>query len=121
MIALTTPHAVNSVLGGDTPINYDHVVLSPITFNPIARTVTATVRLTSTVSPNMDVVTGSLTVDLGPGILVFKVEQLDILRRMQLSGAQITAVQNILNSAQNQIESGLISVGVVAGTQSTGA
>lgn len=121
MITLTTAHQVNSVLGGNTPIGYNHQVLSPFTMNPVTRKIESQIRLTSIQNPEMDVILGSLSIDLGPGVLVIKVEQLNFQRRVQLSAGQITSVQNILNNAQNALESGLITLGIVAGVQSTGA
>ena len=121
MITLTTAHTVNSVLGGNTPVGYNHQVISPFTLNPVTRKVDGTVRLTSIASPEMDVIFGTLSIDLGPGILLIKVEQLNFQRRVQLSAGQITAVQNVINNAQNALEAGLITLGVVAGVQSTGA
>ena len=121
MITLTAAHQVNSILGGNTPIGYDHQVLSPITVNPITRRIDAGVRLTSISNPEMDVIIGSLSIDLGPGVLTMKVEQLDFQRRVQLSAGQITAIQTILNNVQNALEAGVITMGIVAGVQSTGA
>ncbi len=119
-ITLTTAASINTVLGGNTPVDYDHAVLSPIDFDPVANEISGTVRLTSTSSPEMDVITGSLEINLGQARLIFKVPQLDMVRKMNLSGAQITAIQTVMSDAQDAMESGLISVGVVAGTQSTG-
>lgn len=121
MITLTTPSQVNSVLGGNAPIGYNQQVLSPITINPTTRRVDAQIRLTSQSNPEMDVIFGSLSIDLGPGILLIKVEQLNFQRRVQLSAGQIASVQTIINNAQNALEAGLISLGIVAGVQSTGA
>lgn len=119
-IELTTPSTINTVLGGNTLVSYDHVVLSPITINPVSLLLNATVRLTASAEPDMDVVTGNLTINLSQGTLLFIVEQLDIVRRMQLSPGQITSVQNILDDTQDAIEAGLIAIGVVDGIQSTG-
>ena len=121
MITLTTPAQINSVLGGNTPIGYDHLVLAPFTMDPFTRKIEGTIRLTSTTNPEMETVFGRLSIDLGPGVLVVRVEQVDLMRRIQLTPGQITAVQNILNNAQNALEGGLITVGVVAGAQSAGA
>lgn len=121
MITLTTPAQINSVLGGNAPVGYNRTVLAPIVMDPVARKITGTLRLTSSTVPDMPVITGSMTIDLGPGSLEVRVEQLDFYRKLQLSGPQITTVQGWINTAQNNIEAGLIAVGVIAGTQSTGA
>lgn len=120
-ITLTTPAQINSVLGGNVLIDYDHVVLAPVTTNATTNTVVATVRLTSSTAPDMDVISGSLNINAGSGVLVFTVPQLDMVRKMQLSAGQITAVLNIISDTQDALESGLISIAVVDGIQSTGA
>jgi len=121
MITLTTAHQVNSVLGGTTPIGYNHQVLAPFTMNPVTRRIEATLRLTSISNPEMDVISGALVIALGPATLVIKVDQLDFQRRVQLSAGQINAVQTVMNNAQHALESGLITIGVVAGVPSPGA
>ena len=119
-ITLTTASQVNTLLGGSSTVAYDHVVISPLTFNPVNNTINGTVRLTSSTEPDMDVITGSLVIDNGTGSLLIDISQLDIRRKMQLSPAQILSVQGIMNNSQDSIESGLIGVGVIDGTQSTG-
>jgi hypothetical protein len=119
-ITLTTPSQINTVLGGNTLVSYDHVVLSPINFSPVDLIISATIRLTASVNPEMDVVTGNLRISLSQGTLLLTIEQLDIVRKMQLSAGQITAIQTIINNTQDALEAGLVSVGVVEGTQSTG-
>lgn len=109
------------MLGGDAPVGYNHLVLSPINLSPVDRTVTGQLRLTSTTNPEMPVIQGALSILLGPGTLEVRVEQLDFYRKLALSAGQITAVQGWINTAQNNIEAGLITVGVINGTQSTGA
>ena len=119
-ITLTTPASLNTILGGNTLVDYDHVVLSPLNFNPVENTVSSTVRITASGDPEMDVVIGSLSINVGQGKLTFQVPQLDMVRKMQLSAPQITAIQTIMSNAQDALESGLISVGVIAGVQATG-
>lgn len=121
MITLTTPAQINSVLGGNVPVGYNHLVLSPFTMSPEERHVVGSLRLTATTNPEMPVILGSLSIQLGPGSMEVRVEQLDFYRKLTLSGAQITTVQGWINSAQNSIEAGLVAVGVIAGTQSAGA
>ncbi len=120
-ITLTTPPQIKTILGGSDLATYDHVVVSPMTLNAIKQTITANVRLTSSADPEMDVVMGNVTIDASTGKLVFAVPQLDMIRKMQLSGGQITAVLGIISDAQDALESGLIAVGTIDGTQSTGA
>jgi len=120
-ITLTTPSQINSVLGGNVLIDYDHVVLTPITINQVTNILSATVRLTSSANPEMDVITGNLNINAGTGTLLFTVEQLDMVRKMQLSAGQITAVLGIMSNAQDALENGLINITVIDGIQATGA
>jgi len=119
-ITLTVPAQINSVLGGNVLIDYDHVVLTPITINQVTNVLSASVRLTSSVNPEMDVITGNLNINAGTGTLLFTVEQLDMVRKMQLSAGQITAVLSIMSNAQDALENGLINISVIDGTQATG-
>lgn len=120
MISLTTPAQINSVLGGNAPVNYDKLVLSPFTLDAIANTVSGTLKLTSTGNPDMQPITGGLKVVVGAGELVIEVPQLDFYRRVTLSAGQQQSVQTIVRNAQNALEAGLIGLGVIAGGQSTG-
>ena len=120
MITLTTAAQINSVLGGNTPVGYDHLVLSPTTMDPIANTVHGTLRLTSTAVPEMQAITGTLNINASSGVLIVEVSQLDFYRRVQMSAGQISAVIAIIRNAQNALESGLVSLGVIAGTQAPG-
>lgn len=121
MITLTTPAQINSVLGGSVPVAYDHLIVSPLTHDPMALTVTGTIRMTSTAAPDMQPITGRLTVNASSGVLEVEVGQLDFYRRIRLSAPQITAVNTMISNAQNAVEAGLVGMGVIAGTQSTGA
>lgn len=121
MIALTTPAQINSILGGSAPVAYDHLVISPLTHDPMALTISGTIRLTSTANPDMQPITGRLNVNNSAGTLEVEVQQIDFYRRIRLSGPQITAVNTLISNAQNAVEQGLINMGVIAGVQSTGA
>jgi hypothetical protein len=121
MITLTTPAQINSVLGGNAPVGYDHLVLVPFTMDPSALTVNGTLRLTSSGNPTMQPILGRLSINGGSGVLEVQVEQLDFYRRLQLSGPQISSVTTIIRNAQNALEAGLIGLSVIAGVQSTGA
>jgi hypothetical protein len=121
MITLTTPTAINSVLGGNVPIAYDKLVVGPFTFDPIAMTVNGHLRLSSTSNPDMQAITGTLQISTATAKLEIAVSQLDFYRRVTLTGPQNTAVMNIIRNAQDALESGLVSLGVISGTQSLGA
>lgn len=121
MITLTTPPQINSILGGSAPVAYNHLVLAPFSLDPFTLLVTGTLRLTSTTVPAMQPIIGSLQINNSSGVLTISVPQLDFYRQIQLSGPQIASVNTIIQNAQNGLEAGLVTLGVIAGTQSTGA
>src|SRR5688572_7241082 len=98
MITLTTPAQINSVLGGNAPVGYDKLVLSPFTMDPVQGTVHGTLRLTSNASPDMQAITGTLSI-VGSTLIV-EVAQLDFYRRITLSAGQRTSVTGIIANAQ---------------------
>ncbi len=120
MITLTIPSAVKSVLGGSTTINYDKFVLSSIVYDTVLQTMTCAVRITSAANPDMQAVTGRMMANVATAKLEIQVDQLDFYRRISLTGPQNTAIQTQIVNAQNACESGLITLGVVAGVQSAG-
>lgn len=120
MITLTTPAQINSVLGGNAPIAYNKLVLAPLTMDGVNQTIAGTVRLTATASASMQPIVGTLRISVPAAELVIEVPQLDFYRRIVLSSAQNTAVLGYIEAAQAQVEGGLISLGVIAGTRTAG-
>ena len=121
MITLTTPPSVNSVLGGNAPINYDRFALSSISYDTVSMQVNALIRITSSANPDMQPVTGNLTINTVTAKLTIAVPQLDFYRQVTLTGPQNTIVQdNVIRASQNTLESGLITLGVTAGVQAPG-
>lgn len=123
MITLTSPAVINAVLGGSLPVSYDKLVLSSLTHNPVNMTVTGSVLLTATAAPDMQPLTGNLSIwaQLSQGGLEISVTQIDFYRKVKLSSAQAQAVMGMITNAQTAIEAGLISLGIIIGTQTTGA
>jgi hypothetical protein len=120
MITLTVPHQVNSVLGGNVPVNYDKLVLGPFVMDGVTQTINGTLRLTSTAVPAMQPIIGTLRISVPTSELVIEVQQLDFYRRIVLSSGQNTAVLGQIEAAQAQLENGLVSLGVIAGTRTAG-
>lgn len=121
MITLTSPATINSVLGGNAPISYDKFVLTSITYDTVNKHVSARVSITSTGNPDMQAVDGSMTINCITAKLTIQVPQLDFYRQVTLTGPQNTFVtDNVIRASQNTLEAGLVSLGVVAGTQATG-
>lgn len=121
MITLNAPPAVTSVLGGTGTVSYDKFVLESINYNTVNMVVQAQVRITSTANPDMQAITGQLTITVGTGKLEIQVNQLDFYRRISMTGPQSTYVTDQIRATQNALEAGLVSLGVIAGTQATGA
>jgi hypothetical protein len=120
MITLTTPHEVNSVLGGAAPVAYNKLVLGPFTMDGVTQTITGTLRLTSTSTPTMQPIMGRVQISVPAAEVIVEVAQLDFYRRIVTTSAQNTAILNQIEAAQAQLENGLVSLGVVAGTRSAG-
>lgn len=121
MITLTSPEQINSVLGGNVPVSYDKLVIKPFTFDASLMTVRGTLALSSTAEPEMQEITGRLEIDTASARLEIAVQQLDFYRRVALTGPQNDAVMTIIRDAQNSLEDGLVSLGVIDGTQAPGA
>ena len=120
MITLTTAEEIRIVVGSTTTVSYGKMVLDQIHLSPTQKTLTSRVLLYSTTEPEMPVVTGRLDVNTATGKMVFGLDQLDIRRTRTLGAAQKAAVQAIIDNAQDDLESGLITLGDISGTQSPG-
>lgn len=118
MITLTTPPAIKTVLGGSATVSYDRFVLSQIVHDPLAATINGLVRISSTAQPTKTPVSGRFRI--AGGFLEIEVEQVGFYDRIALDAGAQAAVQGFIDSAQNALESGLITLGVVAGVQTTG-
>jgi hypothetical protein len=121
MITLTSPSLVNSVLGGSGTVSYDKFVLSKITYDTVNMTIAATIRITSTLSPDMQPINGTMSVSVATATLEIQVDQLDFYRRIKLTGPQNTSIETQIRNAQNSSEAGLVTLALIAGTQTTGA
>jgi hypothetical protein len=121
MITLTTPTTINSILGGSAPVPYDKLVIGPFTMDPVAQTITGTLRLTSSANASMQPITGSLRISVPAAEVIVEVQQLDFYRRIITSSPQNTAILGWIEAAQAQIENGLIAVSIIAGNRTAGA
>ncbi len=68
----------------------------------------------------MTEIVGSFEINLNASTLDVTIALLDFRRKINLTAGQVTTVQGWADSAQNDFEGGLITVGVVAGVQSGG-
>ena len=120
MITLTTPHTINSVLGGNAPVPYDKLVLGPFTMDGVGQTINGVIRMTSTSVPQMQPIMGTLRISVPSATLTVEVTQFDFYRQITTSSAQNNAILAIIEAAQSGIESGLIGLGVIAGVRTAG-
>jgi len=121
MITLTTPPEINSVLGGNVPVAFDKLVVSDFRLFPPTKAIVGNLALTSTLNPEMATMTGTMSIRPEIAILEIAIPQLDFYRRKTLTGPQNTAAMAIVEDAQDSLESGLISLGVIDGVQAPGA
>lgn len=122
MITLTTPKVVNSVLGGSTTVNYDKVVVTQLSYDIINKRIDGQVKIVCSTDSSQTPITGVVQIypNGSPQIATVTFPNLPFTKTVGLNGAQITSVLGWFDTVQAQVESGLISVVIVAGVQSTG-
>jgi hypothetical protein len=120
MITLTTPKAVATVLGGSATVNYDKLVMMNATYDIIALRISGQLKLVCSADGSQQPIFGTYTIDAAASTVTVTFSQLPFQRTIALTPAQVTTVDGWITTAQNQLESGLISVGEIAGTQVAG-
>lgn len=121
MITLTTPQTVKTVLGGSATVGYDKVVLTQITYDPVQQTIRAGVILSASADASQTPLQGSLLIIAqGTGSVELQIGDILFRRKLNLTAAQQTAVQGWITASQNQVEQGLVSIGLISGNQSNG-
>ena len=123
MIQLTTPIQIPNQLGGGTHLSYDKMRIVEILADPLSQTVTATVQLMVSTNANAPIIPGTLTISTATGtnqLITVVVNSLSFYAGVALNAGAVTTVQGWITGLQNNIESGLISEAIVAGTQSAG-
>ena len=122
MITLTTPIQVPTTLGSAATVGYNKLRIVSITADPFSMTINAQAQLMVSSIPAQPMIYGSLTV-VATGatpVCTLQIPNLNFNATVSLAGANLTAVQGWITGLQNSIESGLISIAEVSGTQSTG-
>jgi len=122
MITLTTSINVPSELGSAATTAYNKLRIVSITADPNTLAINALVQLLVSANAAAPIISGNLSIiTTGPTPTVsIQIPSLNFYSGFALSGASLTAVQGWINTLQNNVESGLISISMVAGTQSTG-
>lgn len=121
MITLSVPSNVMTVIGGTDTASYDKLVLEQINYDTSGLSINGKVTITSTAQPNMQAISGRLRIETVYSRLTIEVQQLGFYRQITLTDPQNNAVRGFIRNAQDALESGLISVGVIDGSQSTGS
>jgi hypothetical protein len=121
MIRLTNPISVVLALGGNTSAQYNLTVLAPLTADVVARTCSGTVRITSEANPEMQPVLGQLVISTNAGTVQLRIDKFDYDRTLPLDAGQVTYVRNAMATFQQAMESGLVSIGLIAGAAVAGA
>jgi hypothetical protein len=121
MITLTSAPEINSILGGSAPVAYNKLVIGPFTMDPVGQTINGNLRLTSTATPTMQPIVGSLSISVPGASVKVEVPQLDFYRQITTNSPQNTSILGWIEAAQAQIENGLIAVNIIAGVRTAGA
>lgn len=122
MITLTNAKAVPNVLGGTSTVSYDKFVVTAINYDTVNKRINGSIKLTCTADTAQTPLLGSFSIlpQASPAVIQIDVPDVPFHRIINLSGAQQTAVLGWFDTVQAQIENGMISIGAIAGTQSTG-
>lgn len=122
MITLTTPKPVPIVLGGSATVSYDKLVVTSINYDTISKQISGSVRITCTADAAQTPLTGTFSIlpQVSPATITLSVSGFPFNRTLNLTAGQVTSVLGWFDTVQAQIESGFITVGEVAGSQSAG-
>lgn len=122
MITLTTPISVPNRLGSNSTTAYDKLRIVSINSDAVSMSINAQVQLLVSANPSQPIISGSLMIVAtgGSPVCTIQVPTLNFYAGVALSGAQVTTIQSWITTLENNIESGLISIVLVAGTQATG-
>jgi hypothetical protein len=103
-------------------VGYNKLRIVSINADPFSMTISAQVQLMVSSTPAQPWIYGSLSI-VATGATpacTLQIPNLNFNATVSLAGANLTAVQGWITGLQNNIESGLISIAEVAGTQSSG-
>lgn len=121
MITLTTTIPVRTVLGSASNTNYDRLDVVSVNFDVINQGLSGTCQLVCSTVPSATPILGSYTIPThGSATLQMSIPNISFFATLALTTGQQTTVQSWVSNAQNTVESGLLGVGVITGTQSAG-
>lgn len=119
MITLTTPIQIPNSLGAATTTPYNKLRVRSISVDPVTLFLNATIELMDSSDTTQPTINGTLVID-SVGHVIIELPNINFFRTVTVSGAALNVVQGWMTTLQNSIESGLVSQGLVAGTQTTG-
>lgn len=122
MITLTTPIQVPTTLGSAATVGYNKLRIVSINADPFSLTINAQAQLMVSTIPSQPTIYGTLVI-VATGATpscTLQIPNLNFNAIVALAGANLTSVQGWITGLQNNIESGLITIAEVAGTQSAG-
>lgn len=120
MITLTNPIQVTTVLGSTSKTNYDKLDLTMLTYDVIGQQIVGSCRLSSSSASAATNIEGSFSIPASGGPLTISIPNLPFFAALSLNSDQQAVVRDWITTAQNNVEGGLVGVGVVQGAQSTG-
>lgn len=118
MIILTNAEKVRSSLGSDTTadVAYNNCTFGSLIMDPLTPIITGSLRVWPSADTTQPPVSGNVVLDLNKGIATLDIIPLGIATKRTLNSNQITAITNIMSKAIKDVEQGLISGGMIAGT-----
>jgi hypothetical protein len=119
LIILTNPIQVKSSLGGSATVGYDKMVVFNITADPVSNIINAQVKLVVSTDSTQPPLLGSLVINPGQSICILTIDRVDFFRTFNIASS-VSVVSGWVTSLQNNIETGLVSIAAVTGTQSGG-
>ena len=122
MITLTNPIQVTTVLGSTGKTSYDRLDLTTINYDVVNKNLSGQCVLLASGSPQAQTIQGNYNVPTtGSAILTVTIPTLPFYASIALTSPQQAVVQGWVTAAQNTVEAGLVSIGVVAGAQTPGS
>jgi hypothetical protein len=121
MITLTTPVQVATVLGSPNTVPYQKLDFTTASLDMTAKSISGSCLLISTSNPTSPPIPGSYTITTqGTPQAALTMPDLSFYTTVTLTGPQQTAVSGWIAGFQNNVEAGVVSIAMVAGTQSAG-
>jgi hypothetical protein len=117
MITLTNPFKILDVLGGITMVDYETVVVTSLNVNTVSDGATGSCELRSSAN-NRPTLRGNLRIltNVDPSIIV-EFPDLGFFKKVVLSSGQASTVSNVFKTLKADVESGLVTLGLVDGVQ----